>query len=147
MKLSTRSRYACRALVSMARAHAAGRQVQLKDVASEQDISADYLAQLISVLRSAGLVSTQRGTGGGVALARSPSEVTVADVVHVTEGSLALVECVDRPEVCPRAPRCAMREVWVRLSKVLEKAMKQYTLADLARREQEHLAGGLMYYI
>ncbi|MEW5935844.1 MAG: Rrf2 family transcriptional regulator, partial [Bacillota bacterium] len=47
MRLSTRSRYACRALVSLARAGARGRQVQLREVASEQGISPDYLAQLV----------------------------------------------------------------------------------------------------
>lgn len=131
----------------MARARATGRQVQLKEVAGEQGISADYLAQLIGVLRSGGLVATHRGTGGGIGMARSPSEVTVADVVRLTEGSLAPVECVDRPGVCPRASRCAMREVWVQLTKVIERTLGRYTLADLARREGELAGEALMYYI
>jgi len=147
LRLSTRSRYACRALVSLARAGARRRQLQLKEVASEQGISPDYLAQLVGLLRSGGLVTTHRGTGGGVALARPPSEVTVADVVRFTEGSLVPVECVDRPEVCSRAPRCAMREVWVQLTKAVERTLERYTLADLARREQELLAEAPMYYI
>lgn len=147
LKLSTRSRYACRALVSISRAHLSGRQVQLKEVATQQDISPDYLAQLVGVLKSAGLVATHRGTGGGIQMSRCPSEVTVADVVRITEGSLAPVECVDRPEGCPRASRCAMREVWIQLTKALENTLRRYTLADLARREEELSSGALMYYI
>ncbi|MDI6894055.1 MAG: Rrf2 family transcriptional regulator [Bacillota bacterium] len=147
MRLSTRSRYACRALVSIARAHARGRQVQLKGVAAEQEISADYLAQLVGMLRSAGLVTTHRGTGGGIALARPPREVTLADVVRAAEGSLAPVECVDRPDVCPRAPRCAMREVWVRLTDIVENTLRQYTLAGLAGRQEELSGEAPMYYI
>ena len=147
MKLSTRSRYACRAMVALARAGGKGRPVQIKEVAADQDISADYLAQLLGFLRSGGLVSTQRGTSGGVALARSPAEVTVADVVRLTEGSLAPVECVDHPEKCPRSPRCAVREVWVQLKKTIEATLEKYTLADLARREEELATEAPMYYI
>lgn len=147
MKLSTRSRYACRALAALARIGSGGRPVQIRELAADQDLPADYLAQLLGFLRSGGLVHTRRGTSGGIALTRRPEEVTVAEVVRLTEGSLSPVDCVEHPEKCPRSARCAAREVWVEVKHALEATLARRTLADLARREQELAAGAPMYYI
>ena len=71
MRLSTVGRYALRAMVDLAQHQGQG-PVLRKDIAQRQEISSDYLAQLLARLRRAGLVESVLGPGGGYVLARSP---------------------------------------------------------------------------
>lgn len=146
MKLSTRSRYACRALISLAKSGGDVRPVPIKQIAQDQQISQDYLVQLLALLKSGGLVTSERGPGGGVRLARPASEITVADVIRLTEGSLAPVACVEEPQKCDRSPRCVAREVWGKLRDAIDQVLSSQTIADLASEEEKRL-NAQMYYI
>ena len=86
MKLSTRSTYGMRALVELALASGHG-PVSAALIAKRQDLSVAYLEQLLHRLKREGLVSSVRGPRGGYALARSPHQVTMADVVRVLDGT------------------------------------------------------------
>jgi len=110
MKLSTRTRYGVRLMLALARNHGQG-SVFLRDVAKAEEISEKYLSQIIIPLRGAGLVSSSRGVHGGYALARSPAEITLRQIVAPLEGD-CLVDCVNNPAACPRVLTCASRDVW-----------------------------------
>ena len=146
MKLSTRTRYACRALVSLVKAGGEHHPVPVKEIAADQGISQDYLIQLLPLLKSGGLILSERGPGGGVTLARPASEITLADVVRLTEGSLAPVACVEEPDKCDRFPRCVARKAWTELKDAIERALSSHTIADLAE-EEEKMSRAPMYYI
>ena len=147
MQLSTRARYGFRALLELATRYGAG-PVPLKEVAKCQDISLKYLEQLFARLRAAGLVQGIRGTGGGYVLGREPGEISLAEVFSVLEGSPALVECVDRPEVCAQAGACVTRELWTKMKDASEQILSSQTLQDLvARRARKRTAGAAMYQI
>lgn len=117
--------------------HAESGLVHLKDIAQRQQVSRKYLEQLVARLEAGGLLRTVRGAGGGVALARPPSEVTVLDILYTLEGSLAPVECVDRPEVCPRSVDCAVRDLWAELGGITTGFLGSVTLEDLCDRQKE----------
>jgi Rrf2 family protein len=133
MQLSTRARYGFRAMMELATRYGQG-AVPLKEVAQCQGISLKYLEQLFARLRAAGLVKGVRGTGGGYVLARAPDEITLSELFGVLEGSLALVECVDRPEACEQAGSCVTRELWSELKDASARVLSERTLADLVRR-------------
>lgn len=134
MQLSTRARYGFRALLELACRYGQG-AVALKEVAKCQGISAKYLEHLFTRLRAAGLIKGVRGTGGGYVLARPPDSVTLAEAFAVLEGSLAIVECVEKPETCRRASCCVTREVWTDIRDASEHILRSRTLKDLVDRQ------------
>ena len=135
MKVSTKGRYGTRAMLDVA-LHTDEGLVHLKDIAERQEVSKKYLEHLVSRLETDGLLRAVRGAGGGVALARPPSEVTVLDILCTLEGSLAPVECVDRPEVCSRSANCAARDLWAELGGMVTEFLGSITLEDLRERQR-----------
>ena len=130
MKLSTKARYALRAMIELALHEGEGPQL-LRDVASAQRVSPKYLEQLTTPLRHAGLVRTERGPSGGYELARPAARITALDIVQAVEGPLDLLDCVGRSAACDRAGTCAARRLWVRVGEAMNGALAEATLADL----------------
>ena len=136
MQLSTKVRYAARAMIELALTYKKD-PVQLNDIACKQDISVKYLEQIMAPLRARGYVRTQKGSKGGYHLAVKPKEITLYDIVESIEGSLAPVSCAD-DDSCERANLCVTRAVWKRMKEVLVEELQSHTLAELAI-EQERL--------
>ena len=86
MKLSTRSTYGMRALVELALASGHG-PVSASRIAKRQDLSVAYLEQLLHRLKKQGLVRSARGPKGGYVLAKDPHRITLANVVHILDGT------------------------------------------------------------
>lgn len=111
--------------------------VLLRDVAERQQISLYYLENIFVRLRTAGLVKSTRGARGGFALARSPSEIPLSEIVEVLEGPIAPVECVADPAVCERASFCAVRDLWVEMGAAMSKVLESVTLQDLVEQQRK----------
>lgn len=135
MKLSTKGRYAVRAMLDLAQHYGEG-LVLIKDIAHRQGVSERYLEHLFLTLKAAGLVNSVRGARGGFQLAYRPSQVKLIDVVRACEGQLAVVECVSNPKSCRRSPRCAARDIWVELQTAMDGVLESITLQDLVERQQ-----------
>ena len=138
MRLSTRGRYGVRAMLDLALC-SRGSPVRLKDMAARQDISIDYLEQLLRKLRKAGLVRSVRGPRGGFHLARSPEEIPVWEIVDALEEEVAPVYCVDkvvgrksRRKPCQRMSDCATHLLWTGLARQMRAYLEAKTLQDLA---------------
>jgi len=135
MKLSTRGRYATRALLDLA-LHRDEEPTLLKDIARRQEISLSYLEHLITPLIAGGIVRSTRGARGGVSLARSPEEIKLSEVIQLLEGSVAPVECVNNPEICSRSALCVTRDIWGELKKAIDGVLESTTLQDLVERQK-----------
>ncbi len=85
MKLTSKGRYAVRALLDIAY-HGGGGTAQARDVARRQNIPARFLDQIFQDLRRAGLVRSKRGPKGGFTLARAPEEISLGDALRAVEG-------------------------------------------------------------
>jgi Rrf2 family protein len=109
-----------------------------REIADDEDLSKKYLESILAQLRTAGFVRSVRGARGGYILARSPSEITVAEVVRALEGSLALVECSDDPSYCERADDCVTRDVWVMAERALNDALGSVTIAGLVEKRRQN---------
>ncbi|MDY6844448.1 MAG: RrF2 family transcriptional regulator [Thermodesulfobacteriota bacterium] len=134
MRMSTRGRYGVRAMVELALNYEKG-PLLLKDLAKKQEISPRYLDQLITPLRTAGLVKNIKGAGGGYTLAKHPSQITLGDVLHVLEGSTAFVDCVDDSTLCPRANICAIHDVWGRVKEAVDNIFDSLTLEEMIHQQ------------
>lgn len=147
MKLSTKGRYGVRALLDLA-LHQGEGLVQLKEIARRQEFSLQYLEHLIAPLIAAGLVKSTRGARGGVLLLKPPSEVKLSEVVQILEGSIALVDCVNNPAICPRSASCVTRDIWIEMKRAMSHVLDSTTLQDLVERQkQKRQCETVMYYI
>jgi Rrf2 family cysteine metabolism transcriptional repressor len=134
LKLSTRARYGTRALLDLA-LHLEDRPVQLKDIASRQNISLHYLEHIIAPLVSSGIVKSTRGVGGGIELTRQPHELKLSEVVRLLEGKIASVECIGNPECCNRSDKCVTRDLWNEMQQAIDEKLGSITLQDLVERQ------------
>ncbi|MFL7793638.1 MAG: Rrf2 family transcriptional regulator [Anaerolineae bacterium] len=137
IRISTRGRYALRAMVDLAR-HTDGEPVLRQEIAERQSISADYAAQLFRPLQKARLVEGIKGPGGGYRLARDAAQITAGDVVRAVEGPVAVVRCaLPEDDSCDRVENCATHLLWTRLSAVMTEFLDSITLQDLCDEERQ----------
>jgi Rrf2 family protein len=146
LRMSTRSRYGLRLMIALGVRYREGITL-MKDVSRGEGISEKYLGQIIIPLKAAGLVSSQRGSHGGYALAKPPEQVTVKDIVEAIEGDIVPVPCTDDSENCGRASTCAAAKVWKRLTDDMKKSLSAFTLADLVRDARDARESGPNYEI
>ena len=136
MIVSTKGRYALRVMIDLAE-HQAERYVPLKEVAARQDISEKYLENILKVLVQNGFLEGLRDKGGGYRLTRSPDQYTVAEILLLTEGSLAPVSCLTPgAPACERMANCRTYTMWKGLNDLIADYFGKITLADLAAPEQ-----------
>lgn len=95
-----------------------------------------FLSKIMKKLGEAGLVRTARGVGGGIALARPASEISLFDIVVAIEGDDMFKTCVLGLPGCGEQAPCAMHGEWTTRRRQLELMLKGATLARLARRER-----------
>ena len=133
MKLSTKVRYAARALAMLGEAYPDG-IVSVREIADNQSISAKYLERLFGVMRRAGLVRAVRGLGGGYVLAKPPEAITLEALYTCFDGPIALVHCVNDPKSCPLRDVCPTCETWGDLQEAMLRILRQTTVRDLADR-------------
>ena len=119
--ISAKGAYGLYAMMELTRTHR-GDSVQIKDIADAQDIPQHYLEQLLVTLRKAGFVKSFRGTNGGYALAKAPSEVTVRDILTALEGPVEVLR--------EQVPRGGLEFYWARLEQGFSTMLSQ-NLDDL----------------
>lgn len=131
VNISAKSDYAVRALLALAADEGRG-AVKGEAVATSQHIPHKFLENILSDLRRAGLVSSQRGTDGGYRLSRPPTSITLAEVIRAVDGPLANIRGV-RPEAASYdGPATALRDVWVAMRAALRSVLEEVTVADVA---------------
>ena len=90
------------------------------------------VGKLLKQLSHGGLLSSQRGTKGGYSLARPAREITVAQIIEVLEGPMALTEC-QAPGVCDQERFCSVKPNWLVINRTVRDALSNVTLAEMAR--------------
>lgn len=146
MKISTKGRYGLRVMIELA-AHYGQGPIAVDVISKNQDISSNYIHNLVSGLRSAGLVRTIRGPNGGHELARTPAAITAYDVVSVLEGKSDPVGCVNDASCCTRSSSCAAHDLWRDVASAVNKVLSDLTLERLAKNQYEKQIKTINYQI
>lgn len=131
ISVTSKSRYAVVALAEVARSGST--PVPIGQVAERRRIPVQFLEQLFSTLRRAGILTSHRGAKGGYTLARPADEINVLEVVQALDGVVG--------EEGKEAGG-----IWEEGVEALRKTFRETTIADIARREREG-AGAGMYHI
>ena len=128
MSITTKSPYALKALAELGRS--GDGPVPIGELARRRDIPVQFLEQLFATLRRAGLLRSQRGVKGGYTFARSPSDITVLEVVELLDGPLG----------------AGAEGIFSESAAAARAVLEAASIADVVERENRQ-AGAHMYYI
>jgi FeS assembly SUF system regulator len=104
-----------------------------RELAEASELPVPMVSKILKALAKEGVLDSQRGAKGGYSLARVPEDLSVAEMIRVLEGPVALTDCAAGPALCEHETMCAMREPWQVISRVVEQALAGVSLADLVR--------------
>ena len=139
MQINRQTEYAIRTILELAK-QPWGSMMNARTISEKQKIPEVFLKKTIQLLSRGGLVITQRGTQGGVKLARLPQEITLGDVVLAIEGPLALNPCLNDQYHCENKPECHVHRILRRTQNAVARELTRETFADI-------LAGRIFYEI
>ena len=132
MKLSRKSDYALRALMSLVGHYGKG-PVSIRELAERNDIPRKFLEQIMLDLKSKGFVRSVAGRVGGFELGMRPEEITMGQIVRHFDGILAPISCVSTShyESCTQEGSCRFRRVLLDIRNYIARAMDSTTLAGV----------------
>lgn len=118
-----------------------GSVVMIDDVSREERIPKSFAAKIFQSLVRAGLVRSNRGSGGGFTLARSPEQITVLEVIEAIEGKIALQRCLAEPTACDHSGGCALCGLFEQAQDRVKEVFSRTTLADLGKKHMPPVGG------
>jgi Rrf2 family protein len=133
MKISTRTEYGIRVLLTLARTDDDA-CLSLTEIAKREKLPHAYLEQLVGDLRRAGLVTATRGQSGGYRLARPAAEIAMTDAVRALDGPLLEMPCAGAADLehCDRPQPCSVHDIFQRVYESLHQSLGATNLADMA---------------
>lgn len=131
MRVSAKVDYGVRALAELAAAAGQG-PVKGETIAAAQDMPLKFTENILSDLRRAGVVGSQRGAVGGYWLKVPAETITIADVIRHVEGPLAEVRGEPPEEVDYHGAATALHDVWIATRATLRSVLEVVTIADVA---------------
>ena len=130
MQITRQSEYAIKTILELSKNF--GESISAKEISVRQDVPEFFLKKTVQILARAGMVQTQRGASGGVKLIVKPQDITIADVIKVIEGNLAINVCLAEGNSCPNQGFCQVRKILSRTQQAMEAELAKETFADLA---------------
>ena len=134
MRISAIEEYGLRCLVTLAREGTKG-MFSIADMAEREGLSVPYTSKLLSILRKAGLVTAERGRGGGFSIARDPAEIDLYEVITALGGPIIDPDHCSRfsgqREECVHAENCSVHDVLGGLAGYIQEFLSRTTVADL----------------
>ncbi len=133
LTISRETDYACRVILHLAMLPA-GQRVTTQEIARRHIVPRALIRRIVTRLGAARLVTTTRGSGGGLALARPANEISLQHVVEAMEDQVTLNPCVIYPRECPLVKKCPVHEAWARAHAALVYELDAATFDKLAQR-------------
>ena len=132
MRITTKGRYALRAVLAMAEASPSGKPVSIKSISEREDISAEFLEQIFFRLRRAGVIGSVRGPGGGFYFARPLDHISLMDILEASGEGLGIAPCsCGKKEKCKISGTCLAGGVWREMHGKIQDYAAARTLADM----------------
>jgi Rrf2 family protein len=134
MKISTRIRYGLRAIINIAEGNLnEDRLVRIKEISADQNISVQYLEQILFKLKKKDVIKGKRGPNGGYKITRSPEDITVLELYEILDEEVKVVDCNEGVNKKCIKEDCRTTCLWSRLDNALKEILGNTTLADLMK--------------
>lgn len=108
-------------------------------IAEATGLEQPTVSKILKKLAHTGLVQSTRGAHGGYELLKETSEISIAEIISVMEGPVALTDCVIHNGVCEQSGECGLRPNWARLSQAVEEALHSMSLAEMLNTSDNEL--------
>lgn len=136
--LTKKSKYALKAMIYLAAAEP-DRPVLIRQLAREEKLPKKFLERILLDLKTAGLLVSRKGKGGGYMLGKPAHQISIGEVLRLTEGALAPVPCVSklayrRCADCPNEAACLVRPIMKEMRDSMAYILDTTTLADAVSR-------------
>jgi Rrf2 family protein len=137
MRMSAKAEYAVRAMVELATVDE-GVVLKTDELAQAQGIPPQFLADILSALRTDRLVRSHRGRDGGYQLARPAADISIADVLRSIDGPLASVHDTGLGDLPYSGATAALTDVWRALRASMRSVLEETSLADVSAGQLPH---------
>ncbi|MDZ8105816.1 MAG: Rrf2 family transcriptional regulator [Nostoc sp. DedQUE12a] len=145
MELSCKCEYAILALLEIAAHYQSGEPLQIREIATQQNIPDRYLEQLLATLRRGGIVKSQRGSKGGYLLTREPQKIILFEILECLEGQD--VKACQEDLNSKKVESSLIEEIWQEASHAANSVLQKYTLQDLCEKINSRRQLDIIYYI
>ena len=147
--LSSKAKYALRAVVHLAENTATGIWLQTGEVAEQEQVPRKFLEAIFVQLRDHGIIESRRGAQGGYRLLRDPAAISIADIIRIVDGPLALTPCASRTRFrqcpdCVDISLCRLQPVMQQARNAVANVLENCSLAQLARNKKRRPRAGLV---
>ncbi|MEL4306485.1 RrF2 family transcriptional regulator [Joostella sp. CR20] len=135
--LSKKTKYGLKALTYMAKKESKS-PVLISEIAEQENISKKFLEIILLQLKNSGFLGSKKGKGGGYYLIREPEKITVASLIRVLEGPIAMLPCVslnfyEKCDDCKNEEECSLSRLMIEVRDSTLKVLENKTLADLTK--------------
>lgn len=137
MKLTSKSRYAMRAMVYLAECGESGPQPLCR--IAQCGMPGNYLEQLLGTLRKHGLVRSVRGNQGGYLLAKPAGDITLLDIITAVDGPIQKSLCYANTNACPKQGDCGINKAWEKVTSGIEQIIGCVSLRDMATASHQDI--------
>lgn len=100
-------------------------------LADHLSLPATTVSKILKMLSEAGLVTSARGAEGGYRLQKPAKEISVAEVIAVMEGDIAMTECCEKAGLCTLQTTCGMKENWLKINGVVHSLLSRLSVLDM----------------
>ena len=134
MKLSTKGRYAVKAMADLA-TNSNGSAISLTEISSRQNISLAYLEQIFLKLKNNKLVKSSRGANGGYVLEKPASEIRLSSIIFAVDEKVKTLNCKkDSKRGCNnKSTKCITHNLWDQLDQHINGFFEKVKLQDLTK--------------
>jgi len=134
LRLSKKADYALMAMKHLALRTDRGSQgsSSAREIAEQYDIPIELMAKVLQRLVRHGLLASHQGTRGGYQLARTPAQISVADVIQAVDGPVTVTACSTEEGTCEQFAKCNVRDPLWRVRERILSALGECTIAELA---------------
>lgn len=139
MQITRASDYAVRVMIHLAGLPPAS-TVRQSELSKATDVSGHFLSKVLQQLVRSRLIRSQRGSGGGYALAVAAHSVSLLDVVEAIEGPVRLNQCIEEGPSCERKSWCPAHQVWAEAQAAVVTVLRAASMAVLAAQAKESRA-------
>ena len=134
--LSKKTKYGLKALTYIAKKDCGKQPVLIAQIAKDENISKKFLEIILLQLKNSGFLGSKKGKGGGYYLLKKPEDITVAALMRILEGPIAMLPCVslnfyEKCDDCVSEEACSLSRVMIEVRDSTLKVLENTTLADL----------------
>ena len=110
------------------------------EISKARHVPEKFLFQISNDLIDKNFIVSIRGPNGGYSLKRSPSEISIAEVIQGLNKTMAPVSCIEFPDLCQISGQCSQQDMWSDVEQALVSKLETITVQDLADKDKSFVS-------